>query len=295
MAGTSYTGYVRNNNRTGTVASVSVSSLARSVVNATITVSNVSCNGGADGQIAVSTGTGGTGSGYSASIDDVTYSALPKTFFTLTQGSYTVYIKDSNSCKQSYAQNITEPTAQACTISVYAYDSGIGDGQIAVVVSGGSGTKTLKLYEDTSAPYTDYSTDSLIQSGTSVANSTTYYFTNVPCTGNKYWVQCIDANGCVIHSSSSVMVCGYHQTLALYKTANNLTCTPVSPFSRIYLNSFDWTNYQANGGMIATGMVIYTDGSGTVYSYNTIFDSLALIVYNVSSGVVGNVKAGGNC
>ena len=294
LAGGTYNGYVRNTNRTGTVASVSVGSLVRTAPNATITVTNVSCNGGADGQIAVTSGTGGTGSGYSGSTDDVTYFALPKTFYTLTQGSYTVYIKDSNGCKQSYAQTITQPTAQVCNISVYSYDSGAGDGQIAVVVSGGTGLKTLKLYQDTSTPYSDYSTDTLVQTATFVANNSTYYFTNVGCTATNYWVQCTDANGCVIHSNTSVRVCGNFQTFPpSFKLGNNLSCTPISPFNRIWLGSIDYSNFVANGNMLSPGMVLYTDSSSTIYTFNTIYDSVALIVYNVSSGVVGTVKE--NC
>jgi len=292
LAGTTYTGYVRNSNRIGTVASVSVGNLGRTVVNATIAVTNVSCNGGADGSIAVSNGTGGVQvGGYTTSLDDVTYYALPKTFYSLSASSQTVYVKDSNGCKQSYGQTITQPTAQVCNITVAAYDSGASDGQIAVVVSGGTGTKTLKLYEDTSVPYTDYSTDNLVQTATFVANNTTYTFTNVACTGTDYWVQCTDSNGCVVHSNTSVRVCGYFNTVAQFKTGNNLTCTP-TPDARIYLRGIDYTTFNSQG-YISAGMIIYTDGSGTVYPYNTIYDSVALIVYNVSSGVVGTVKS--NC
>jgi len=289
LANGTYSITVKDTN--GCTTTSSTRTFATTAPNATITVTNVSCNGGADGQIAVSNGTGGAQvGGYSASTDNSTWYALPKTYYSLSASSPTIYVRDSNGCVQSYPQTITQPTAQVCTISVYSYDSGVGNGSIAVVVSGGSGTKTLKLYEDTSAPYTDYSVDSLIQSGTSVANNTTYYFTNVPCTNNKYWVQCIDANGCVIHSSSSVMVCGYFNTAAQFKTGNNLSCTP-TPDTQIFLRGgSDYTTFNANG-YISAGMILYTNANGTIYPYNTIFDSVALTVFNVSSGIVGTVRS----
>ena len=269
-------------------------SLAQTAPNATITLSshngyNISCNGGSDGSITVANGTGGSGTGYSASLDDVTYYTLPKTFGTLAANSYTVYVKDGSGCKQSYSQTITQPPAQTCTISAYVLDNGAGDGQIAVVVAGGAGLKTLRLYQDTSLPYNDFSTDNLLQTATNVANNTTYYFTNVPCIGGDYWVQVTDANGCVVHSTTEISICGYVQTLAVFKTGNNLSCTPIAPFSRIYLNTFDYQNYVAAGNILGPGMVIYSS-AGVVYANNTIYDSNATNVWNVSSGVITSIK-----
>ena len=275
--------------------------------NATITPSNhsgynISCNGGSDGAIVVTGGSGGSGSGYQASIDNVTYYPISatqqKTFGSLNvaNNDYYIYIKDGSGCIQSYGPyTMTQPPVNVCTISVYQYDSGANDGQIAVVVSGGAGVKTLRLYQDTSSPYNDFSTDNLLQTATSVANNTTYYFTGIPCIGGDYWVQVTDDNGCVIHSSTEIKICGFHQTLTLYKTANNLTCTPVAPFSRINLNGFDFTNYTNAGNILGVGMTLYTDGNGTIYPYNTIYDSVATTIWSVSSGVITGVATRGNC
>ena len=47
-----------------------------------ISGTNVSCNGGSDGYITVSSPVGGTGSGYEVSIDNATfYTTFPKSFF----------------------------------------------------------------------------------------------------------------------------------------------------------------------------------------------------------------------
>ena len=206
---------------------------------------------------------------------------------------YTIFIKDSNGCYDGngYTFNITQPSAQTCTISVQSYDSGSGNGQISVTVAGGTGVKTLRLYEDTSIPYSDYSTDNLVQTATGVANSTTYTFTNVSCKATEYWVQVTDANGCVIHSSTSVSVCGYNAITAV-KTGTNLTCTP-SGSNTVYLLTPDYNNYVAAGNQLGAGMTIYSS-AGVLTTSNTIYDLNFTTIWNInSSGVITTVKS--NC
>ena len=285
----------------GCTATSSSTTFAVTAPNATFTVQNVSCNGGSDGAIIVSGGSGGSGTGYQASIDNLNYYPISatqqKTFGSLSPngGPYTIFIKDSNGCYDGngYTFNITQPSAQTCTISVYSYDSGSGNGQISVTVAGGTGVKTLRLYEDTSLPYSDYSTDVLVQTATGVANSTTYTFTNVPCKSTDYWVQVTDANGCVIHSSSSVTVCGYNPITAV-KIGNNLTCIP-SGSSTVYLLTPDYNNYVAAGNQLGVGMTIYS-GAGVLTTYNSIYDINFTTIWSINtSGVITGVKPGGNC
>jgi len=250
--------------------------LARTAPNATIAVTNVSCNGGADGQIAVSSGTGGTGTGYQTSIDDVTYHNLPKTFFSLSSGSQTIYVKDSNGCKQSYEQTVTQPTAQTCTISLAAYDDGTNIGQITASLGGGTGVKTVRLYLDTSAPYSDYSTDTLVATQTGVSNGGTHTFTGLSCNSQKYWVQVTDANGCVIQSSSSLNVCSFILTNRVkFGTAGN-TASTGSTINPIYLRNDDYVNYVANSNQYSAGMTLYRDNSGLAWNQGAgyIFDYL---------------------
>jgi hypothetical protein len=90
--------------------------LNRTDPNADITVNDALCYGG-NGTIDVSNGTGGSGSGYSASTDNSTYYALPKTFI-LGVGTYTIYIKDSSSCVKSYGSKVIgQPAEVTSTIS----------------------------------------------------------------------------------------------------------------------------------------------------------------------------------
>jgi hypothetical protein len=297
LAGGTYSGYVRNNNRTGTVASVSVGSLSRSAPNATFTLSNyngygLSCNGGANGSIAVTSGTGGSGSGYSGSTDDVTYYALPKTFSGLTAGVKTIYIKDStNLCMQSYDQTLTQPTAQTATLTVVQVDDGTGNGEVQASSTGGVWPKTYKLYADTSSPYSDYSTDNLIGTITGVTSgATTQFFSNL--TGGYYWLQVTDANGCITNSTNEVSVFNYIYIGKLDVGTNLTSCaTGQGVLTNTYLISYDYASYVANG-ILTNGMRLYPNASGGSWtaSGNTVFDPLYGIIYFISGGVIGNIK-----
>jgi hypothetical protein len=243
------------------------STLNKTAPNATIAVTNVSCNGGADGSIAVSSGTGGSGASYSASTDNSTYFALPKTFFSLNVANspYTIYIKDGAGCVQSYSTAVAQPTEQTCTISVSSTDAGIGDGEITATLGGGTGVKTVRLYLDTSAPYSDYSTDTLVATQTGVSNGGTHTFTGLSCNATKYWVQVTDANGCVTQSSSSLNVCGFiitsrprFSTTANTASGGDLVVT--------YLRYDDYVNYAANGNAYSAGMTLYSTIGGGQWS-----------------------------
>jgi hypothetical protein len=237
--------------------------LNRTAPNATRTVTNVSCNGGADGSIAVSSGTGGSGASYSASTDNSTWFALPKTFYSLNSANspYTIYIKDGSGCIQSYSTAVTQPTAQTCTISVAAYDDGTNIGQITASLGGGTGVKTVRLYSDTSAPYSDYSTDTLVATQTGVSNGGTHTFTGLACTSTKYWVQVTDANGCVVNSETSVNVCNFTSTNRprFGSTANTASGGDLVV---TYLRNDDYVNYAANGNEYSAGMTLYSTNGG---------------------------------
>jgi hypothetical protein len=209
LAGGTYTGYVRNSNRVGTVASVSVGNLAKTAPNATFTNTNVSCNGGANGSIAVSGGSGGSGTGYSTSIDNVTYFNLPKTFNSLTAATRSVYVKDSLGCVQSYSQTITQPTVQTATIPTVVNETISGNGSLTVTSTGGVWPKTYRIYKDTTtASYTDYdyANDTLVATFTDkVESSPSSVKGSLDC-GN-YYFSVVDANGCTTYSAHVEILC----------------------------------------------------------------------------------------
>jgi hypothetical protein len=291
LANGTYT--VTSKDANGCATTSSSITLNRTAPNATFTVSNysgynVSCNGGADGSIAVSGGSGGSGTGYSASTDNVTYYALPKTFGSLTAASspYTIYIKDSSGCIQSYDTAITQPPAQAATATVIATDDGTGIGQIDVAVSGGAGLKTIRLYLDSSTPYTDFSKTTLVATATGVANATTYSFTGLLCSTGRHWAEVTDANGCVINSNS-VQLCGYYY-IGKYTSSNTIQCTPTGNLVNTYLNYTHYTTYVAAGNQLQPGMILYKDSSGTVYTTTRIYDPATTNIWPVAAnGTIG--------
>lgn len=101
---------------------------------------NVSCNGGNNGSASVSA-TGGTG-GYNYSWD-TTPAQTTATATGLKAGTYTVTVKDANSCTKTQSVTITEPDALIATISQTDVScNGGSNGSATVNVTGGTGTYT---------------------------------------------------------------------------------------------------------------------------------------------------------
>ena len=123
--------------------------LSKSQVSATVTQSNVTCNGDDDGWINVTGAAGGSGSGYEVKLNsNGTYTTLIdyKVYQNLAPGTYTVYVKDSNDCERTYSITITEPTvltASASGTQPTCYND--TDGSITVTASGGTSPYEYQL------------------------------------------------------------------------------------------------------------------------------------------------------
>ena len=229
---------------------------------------NISCNGGSDGYITVSAPAGGTGLGYQVSIDNATfYNTFPKTFYTLTAGDYTIYLKDDSERTRQYSQALTQPTAQTCTITVTARDTGSGVGEIQVVSTGGVWNKTYRLYLDNSGAYNDYSKSVLIATITGVTSgSTTQFFSNLTDQPGAYWVEVTDVNGCVKNSSTSVSIGGYILTNRIrFSATGRPSLTVGTVINPIYLQLVDYNYYVANGNGYELGYTLYRDSGGTAW------------------------------
>lgn len=258
---------------------------------------NVSCNGGSDGYITVSSPAGGTGSGYQVSIDNATfYNTFPKTFFTLAAGDYTIYLKDNSGRTKQYAQTLTQPTAQTCTITVTARDTGTGNGEIQVTSTGGVWNKTYKLYLDNSGAYNDYSKSVLIATITGVTSgAATQFFGSLTDQPGAYWVEVTDANGCVKNSSTSVSIGGYILTNRIrFSATGRPSLTVGTIINPIYLQLADYNYYVANGNAYDIGYTLYRDGSGTTWDQGSgyIMDFLgsACSMAITSGGILGGTK-----
>jgi hypothetical protein len=104
-----------------------------SVVEATATVSNVSCAGDVNGSVELSANGGTSLFEYSADGADFGSSAL---FADLAPGDYTFYVQDSNGCEASVDATVEEPAPVAVTGSI-SNDTGAGDGELDITASGG--------------------------------------------------------------------------------------------------------------------------------------------------------------
>jgi len=156
---------------------------------ATISNTNVSCNGAANGTVTVSTIPSGGTPAYQYSLNGGTYQS--STSFTgLAPNSYSVVAKDANGCisAASNSVTITEPAVLgAATISsTNVLCSGAANGTVTVSTLPSGGT----------SPYSYSLNGGTYQSGTG--------FTGLA--PNTYSVVTKDANGCISAASNSVTI-----------------------------------------------------------------------------------------
>jgi len=193
-----YTIQTRDTN--GCESSTTNVTLSKSAPTASVSQTNVSCNGGSNGTITVSSPSGGSGSSYTYSRDGVNYQSSG-TFSSLSVGSYDIYVRDGANCV-SYLTTITitQPSTQTSTITVntFATCNGGADGAITLSSSGGTFPKTYRLYADTSAPYTTCGGD-LVGTYTNISSGSP----SVSVSGIDefgYCLQVTDNNGCIAES-----------------------------------------------------------------------------------------------
>lgn len=244
--------YIKDANNCVTLASTA---LSKSAPNASFSLSNVLCNGGSTGSITVSTGTGGSGSGYQAKNGSGgTYANLPVTYSSLSAGTYTIYIKDSSGCVQTYTQTITQPTAVGISTSQTnptCYNG--SDGSITVSGSGGTGSYT-------------YSKD-----GTNYQSSGTFSSLGT----GLYTLYVKDSNGCVI--SDYVL---------LSKSAPNATITVTNPDCNAGTGTI---NVSGGYGGSGSGYQAKNGSGGTYANLPTSYSSLGNGTYTIF------IKDGAGC
>ena len=179
--------------------------MTKSAPSATISQTNVSCNGGSDGSITVSNPLCGNSGVYTVSIDAFNYYSLPKTFSSLASDSYTVYIKDSQGCVAGYGVGISQPTAQIASITntVNPTCANTSGGSLDVTSSGGVFPKTYRLYEDESAPYTTCG-GTLVETWTNVTSGSPSR-SKTGLTGGGFCLEVTDANGCITNSGITIL------------------------------------------------------------------------------------------
>jgi len=158
----------------GCFTSLSITVNPGAPLNATVTKTNVSCNGGSNGSITVNVSNGTAP--YQYSLDNITWQT-GNSFFGLAAGTYTVYYKDNNACSNSQPVTISQPAVLNASVTSQAASCySLADGKIVITVSGGT------------APY-QYSLDGV---NYQVSNS----FLSIGA--GLYTVYIKDVNGCSI-------------------------------------------------------------------------------------------------
>jgi gliding motility-associated-like protein len=119
-------------------------------LNANLDSDNVTCNGGSNGSITISSPTGGSGA-YQYTINGGTFWQNSGVFLDLPSGDYNVQIRDKNNpaCIKVLNEtlSITQPDILAATVTPTGIScNGLADGQIAITgATGGAGTYEFQL------------------------------------------------------------------------------------------------------------------------------------------------------
>jgi hypothetical protein len=238
----SYTGYVKDAN--GCVETIT-RNINRTAPNASFSVTNITCNQSSNGSIVVSSGSGGSGGTYQAKFGSGgTYANLPVTYSSLSAGTYTIYIKDSVGCVQTYNQTITQPTAIGISLDSATPPTCYNGSNGSIVVSGSGGT----------SPYT-YSKD-----GTNYQSSGT--FSSLPVGSYTLYVK--DTNGCVTSTSSTLSRSAPYATIS----ASNPSCVGTGTITVTDGGGGSGSGYQAkngSGGTYADLPVTYSSLGGGAY------------------------------
>ncbi|MCB0759579.1 MAG: hypothetical protein KDC01_14035, partial [Flavobacteriales bacterium] len=225
------------------------------LIEATATITHVSCNGGSDGAITASS------TGVAPFTFVWSHGPTGATINGLTAGAYTVEVTDANGCHASQTFNVTQPAVLAGLINGVNATCNNSDGSASVNVSGGT------------APYAyAWSTGG---SGSSVNN----------LAAGSYTVDITDAHGCTLQLSVTIGSSGTPGANAgadkviTCTTGNQVMLNGSSPTGGV---SYAWT--ASGGGHIASGAntaTPYVDAAGTY----------TLVVTNIQTGCTSTDEA----
>ena len=249
--------YIKDTNNCVTSASTT---LSKSAPEASYSITNVSCNGGSNGSIAVSSGTGGSGTGYQAKNGSGgTYANLPVTYSSLSSGTYTIYIKDSSGCVQTYNQTVTQPSAVSISVSGTNPTCWDGtNGSITVSGSGGTGSYT-------------YSKD-----GTNYQSSGTFSSLGT----GFYTIYVKDSNGCITYDYVTLSKSAPNATISVTNPDCNAGTGTINVSGGYGGSGSGYQSKLGSGGTYANLPVSYSslgggtytiyikDGSGCVQTYS---------------------------
>ena len=157
----SYTIYAKDTY--GEVGSTNATVTQPTAVSVSATGTNPTCFGSTDGSILVNSASGGSGAGFTYSKDNITYQA-GTTFSTLTNGTYTIYAKDSAGCigSTSVTLNRTQITATYTQVNVLC--NGVAEGSITVSSPSGGQGGTYQTKINAGGTYQDLTSSNVYSS-----------------------------------------------------------------------------------------------------------------------------------
>lgn len=278
-----YTVNVRDQGTPTCITSTSVTITQPDLITISASATDISCNGQVDGKITV-TASGGIGTlEYGINNTDFQSSNIIE---NLVAGTYSVYVRDANSCIVSSGRTsfvIEEPTTLSTTVTkVDIVCSGEQSGQIQIVATGGT------------APL-EYSID-----GTTFQSSPS--FTSL--SGGTFTAITKDANGCTLTdnvaiSEPDVFISGIQsQNISCNGNEDgSITLAPTGGTSP-YEFSIDGTNFSSNSDYTSLPAGDYTvsilDANSCQYTESlTIIEPGALSLTASFDGQVSLMASGG--
>ena len=249
-------------------------------ISATTNQTNVSCNGGSNGQAGVSV-TGGTGTLTFAWSNAATTTSISG----VIAGTYTVTITDANTCSTTRTITVTQPQTLVATEGTVSNVSCFGgsNGSATVIVTGGT---TPYNFDWTGAPTGE---------GTATASGLTI--------GN-YNVNIVDFNGCTTSQNFSIF---QPASLALNNsTQTNVSCNAGSNGTAMIVASggtapysYDWSGTPTGEGTATisgltagTYAVLVTDNRSCTATSSFTITEPAVLVTTIASVLNVSCNAG---
>lgn len=245
----------------GCTQTASVSIVSPPPINATITPTNIACNGDANGSVSVNA-SGGTGP-YAYEWNPGAHNTASVT--GLSPGTYIVTITDFNGCTQTSNTILSQPPQLFATANVVSATCGSANGSASVSVSGGVGPYSYQW---------------------SPGNSTSSSISNL--SGGSYSVIITDANGCTISNAVGISNTG-GPTVSVLSTTH-ASCTGSSNgAASVNVSGTGPFSYQWNpvGGTSNTATNLSAGSySVTVRDANNCVSSVALTITEPSPVLV---------
>jgi gliding motility-associated-like protein len=245
----------------GCTKSSNTTLIAPPPLSATMSASNLSCNGVCNGSASASPGGGVSPYGYAWS-----NAAIGQTASALCQGTYTVTVSDANTCQTTQTITITQPTALTASAGSTTTSCGLCNGTATVSPLGGS-------------PGYNYTWSNAQTTPTAVGLCIATYTVTVSDINN-----CSATGTASVASAVNITVTATPSTLSCFAGCDGIATANASGGVSPY--TYTWTNgsasLNATGLCAGTYTVTATDASGCTSTATATFVNPPVIVPNVS-------------